>query len=249
MDSSHRFRLFFASKNFIAARARFVVCLVLGVGSAALGAEFQPTEPGSLPDPVYFRQDWCPLAAQREGISAHFKLAESGCCIWRAERLNYSTDEGIRAIQPFLRYVLPSSDVSDCTGTNVEHEARRTKELSEERSRLPSKLRDIDVPSLCKATGAMIRGTAWLNEAPNLREGALPALRAELRRRSVSFNDERVRQQSIRVGDSECHLYAAWGLPASSNRTATSSRLSVQHVYGTGNYVYTENGRVTAWQD
>lgn len=239
----------YAKKDSTAACARLVGCLVLGAGCAAFGAEQQPPEKSSLPDPVYFRQDWCPLAAQRESIAASFKLAESGCCIWRAERLDYSTDEAARAIQTFLRYVLPSSDVSECTGTNVERVARHTKELSEERSNLPSKLREIDVPSLCKATGAMIRGTAWLDQAPNLRDGALPVLRAELRRRSVGFNDERVRHQSIRIGDTECHLYAAWGLPTSSNRTATSSRLSVQHVYGTGNYVYTENGRVTAWQD
>jgi hypothetical protein len=228
---------------------------------ATLAAENVKPPSAPLPEPVYFQKDWCPLALERQAISAHFKLTMVGCCIFRAERIDQAKSAAADAIQPFLSHMAPDQDLSWCRGDNSElkrerdnqaaaTESDRMKQAAVERQELPAILRRLDLPMLCEATGTLIRGESWLVVAPNLREAAWPLVKAELRQRVNSVNEERVKRQQIQTGDTECHLYAALGLPQSSNRSTTARDISVQHVYrGSRNYVYTRNGRITSWQD
>jgi len=65
-----------------------------------------------------------------------------------------------------------------------------------------------------------------------------------------------IRDRKIGMGMSECALFASWGWPTSANRTVTRYGTRVQYVYrstgyytSTAAYVYTENGKVTSWQN
>jgi hypothetical protein len=82
-----------------------------------------------------------------------------------------------------------------------------------------------------------------------------PVLREELARRNIhmgSAEDELIGAKRLRVGTSRCLMWAAWGSSTRDNRTTTAYGTRIQHVFGssgTRNYVYTENGRITAIQN
>jgi len=79
----------------------------------------------------------------------------------------------------------------------------------------------------------------------------------ELNRRNAITSQEwdLIHAKKIRVGMSRCALYASWGSPIKVNKSGGSWGSHIQHVYGmysqysTPNYVYTENGKVTSWQN
>lgn len=77
----------------------------------------------------------------------------------------------------------------------------------------------------------------------------LKLVKKEAVRRKLKFDDSLVDQGRIKMGISECQLYASFGLPEDQNRTVGRWGVHIQHIYGGGTYVYTENGRVTSWQD
>lgn len=81
------------------------------------------------------------------------------------------------------------------------------------------------------------------------RKGIKQAL-TELRRRHVFSAEELalIAKQDVRIGMSERALTCSWG-EGEVNRTVTASGTHKQFVYGSGIYVYTENGVVTAFQD
>ena len=126
--------------------------------------------------------------------------------------------------------------------------ASRRREAIVERRALASKLRVVDLPLLCMRAGELLRNEFSLPEAHAMGAEAMLFVREELRRRGTGIDTPGAKQQRVRTGDTECHLFAAWGLPISSNHTTTSKRSLVQHVYGLTTYAYTENGRVTALQ-
>ena len=78
---------------------------------------------------------------------------------------------------------------------------------------------------------------------------SIPA-REELQRRHAIEGTEwsLILEGKIKLGMSELGLACAWG-PAPSNRTVTAAGIHRQYIYGDGTLVYTDNGRVTAWQD
>lgn len=81
--------------------------------------------------------------------------------------------------------------------------------------------------------------------------------KAEMERRSLLSEHEKqlVFKKQIQRGMGLCALYASWGKPDRENRSVGSWGVHIQHVYNAGlryirpTYVYTENGRVTSWQD
>lgn len=80
---------------------------------------------------------------------------------------------------------------------------------------------------------------------------------SELERRNLLSQNEKdlAAKKQIQRGMSLCGLYASWGKPDRENRSVGSWGTHIQHIYHAGlryvrpTYVYTENGRVTAWQD
>lgn len=124
-------------------------------------------------------------------------------------------------------------------------------------------LRKISKDKFCMAYGKILRGEEVNEIDESLGEEAiengesLPAVdmkisvklvKAEALRRKLIFNDSLIRKKQVRIGMSECELYAAWGLPSDQNRSVGSWGVHIQHIYSYA-YVYTENGRVTSWQN
>lgn len=124
-------------------------------------------------------------------------------------------------------------------------------------------LRKTSKAKICMAYGKVLRGEEINEIGESLGEEvfengeSLPTVdmkisvklvKAEALRRKLVFNDSLIRKEKVRIGMSECELYAAWGLPGEQNRTVGSWGVHIQHIYG-NSYVYTENGRVTSWQD
>jgi hypothetical protein len=72
----------------------------------------------------------------------------------------------------------------------------------------------------------------------------------EMKKRRLMVDEKLVSKRQVRIGSNECTLLAALGEPVTVNRTVTRNAVSKQFVFGDDRiYVYTENGRVRAWQD
>jgi len=70
---------------------------------------------------------------------------------------------------------------------------------------------------------------------------------AGLEKYSKYFND--VKEEKIRLGMPEKMLIMAWGEPDDINESVGIWGTHKQYVYGSGQYVYVENGFITSWQD
>lgn len=57
-----------------------------------------------------------------------------------------------------------------------------------------------------------------------------------------------IKARHIQIGMSEAALVCSWGRPDRINTSTGSWGTKKQWVYGTGQYVYTSNGRITSWQ-
>lgn len=87
----------------------------------------------------------------------------------------------------------------------------------------------------------------------------LGKIKAELERRNslTAIEWELVNRKQIKVGMSELALMCSWGFPGGWGRvheTTTRHGESVQYVYRScrscsATYVYTSDGKVSAWQD
>ena len=76
----------------------------------------------------------------------------------------------------------------------------------------------------------------------------MPIVVAELKRRHEKINMPSAKKGLIRVGDTRCHLLAAWGKAYQAHWTETRTGSSAQYVFS-GSYVYIENDRIVAIQD
>lgn len=111
---------------------------------------------------------------------------------------------------------------------------------------LPSNLREFQKDEFCDFYGKHVRkNDINLDNDPKI----IKIIANELSRRKIKLNKEMIKKQSIRMGISTCQLYASWGLPNQENRSVGSWGVHIQHVYGSNQYVYTDNNLVTSWQD
>lgn len=229
---------------------------LLGIG---VEAQTSSTEV-ELAATIYFRQDWCPFSTEIGNLKENFDLTMSGCCIFKVTQRNGDRSIAERTVEQFREHITPGQDLGACIGENIETVATRLKAGKEqetlrarqadlERKELPPRLRTIDTKELCVGAGNILRRNRVADYAPILGDMALPLILSELKRRGIALLTARVRAGEFRIGDPECQLYAAWGLPVSSNRTGSPNSINTQHVYGHRAYVYTENGRISAWQD
>ncbi len=130
--------------------------------------------------------------------------------------------------------------------TPEEVQSRLHRIKSDLTSQAPAKLKKLDKEDFCIAYGQALRGESITDfgSGPDLAN----LVKAEARRRKYAFNESDTKKQEIKTGMSLCQLYASWGYSNTQNRTVGSWGTHIQHVYG-NQYVYTENGRVTSWQD
>ena len=84
----------------------------------------------------------------------------------------------------------------------------------------------------------------------------LESLKKEINKQKAVFikkygpvNGEKVAKGLIWIGMTEPMLLDSWGQPEDINTTVTRYGSRKQYVYGLGQYVYVENGKVEAWQN
>lgn len=102
---------------------------------------------------------------------------------------------------------------------------------------------------VCESYGVYSHGIGW-GEVAN-------QYRAEIERRNLITPEEwaLAAKKQLRIGMSQCAMYASWGKPDRENRSVYSGGITIQHVFNSGyryirpTYVYTHNGRVRSWQD
>lgn len=84
------------------------------------------------------------------------------------------------------------------------------------------------------------------------------SIRAEVISRQLLTTAEiaAVERGQLQIGMSTCAMYSVLGSPHVENRTTTAGGTSIQHGFvdsyvniGKRRFVYTQDGRVTAWQD
>ncbi len=139
----------------------------------------------------------------------------------------------------------------------IEEEQRKEQRKGEEKQRMveqeqrnrnaPAVLLKLSKNDFCVVFGKSLRGERSVVGNSKV---VAALMETEANRRELSLDSNLIRSKTLRMGISECELYASWGHPSSRNRTVGSWGVHIQHVYGDfGNYVYTENGRVTSWQN
>ena len=244
--------------------------VLLGVYALVTPAVAQQQFDG--PPWVYFRQDWCPSDEEADLLADHLSLTRNGCCVLLGiPRSQDGVPAG--ALQPWREKISSRLDKSECRGAvgpalpeaqaRIDGlKARRAAEIAEKRlaaarliaelersqaeferqhvADLPGKLRTASVPRLCRAFGQSTR------DGPA--EDAAIA-RREIARRGIKLDDKLTASQKIRLGVSECQLYASFGVANHINRSVGGWGVDAQHVFGDGLYVYTRNGVVTSYQD
>lgn len=130
----------------------------------------------------------------------------------------------------------------------VEEQKKQVELADAATKRAPAELRALDFSDFCVQYGLTLRGNP--PEAYSMVRNLPHLFEAEAKRRRASIEKNLVKSERIRIGINQCTLYASWGYTDSQNRTVGPWGIHIQHVYGDlGTYVYTENGRVTSWQD
>jgi len=130
----------------------------------------------------------------------------------------------------------------------VEAQARAAEALQVEERRFVAEAPELSNMDVCVYYGLLLRD----QEIPDLYQPPTPKMRIavskEFKRRKLSVNVPRVKERALRLNDTTCHLYAAWGRPDENNRSVNAYAVHIQHVFGR-RYIYTANDRVTSWQD
>lgn len=240
---------------------RFVLLLML---SSAYMPAWTVSLPSPMPQTIYFFDNWCPREEELAELSKHLEISMNGCCI-RVAQVLPETFSHPQVLAPWSHRIMQKGfPGSRCDGTilSIEEEKAREIEAAEmakkdaEQYRIDEARRRTEAPAILKAMSKEEFCVAYgkaLRKGEIYEIGALPdtmkLVKQESNRRKLRFNDLLVRKEQIKVGISECQLYASWGLPRDQNQSVGRWGAHVQHVYGYGAYVYSENGLVTSWQN
>lgn len=130
----------------------------------------------------------------------------------------------------------------------ISNQAKQSEQLNLENIKhVKNSVPKMDETELCETYGWYLRST---NSEVEYNKKARKIISDEIRKRKLKFNNIKlVVNKKIKVGISECELYASWGEAPEKNRSAGKWGLHTQHVYDNRAYVYTENGKVVSWQD
>ena len=118
-------------------------------------------------------------------------------------------------------------------------------EIEREKNDFPKigmKIYDDDM--LCVNYGKALRGEkdSGIATASNL-----PLFRKELKKRKLKVEDLIIKNMEVKLGMTVCSLYASFGMPAKESKSVGSWGVHIQHIYFES-FVYSENGKVTSWQ-
>lgn len=224
--------------------------------------------PSPLPDTLYFSTNWCPNDNQLAELSKLFELTMNGCCIQRATPLP-QTISNPEILAPWKKriYLFNSDIEAPCVGLTKEQELQVKLQAQIEKdefrkaedqriSELPALLMDMTEDRFCVAYGRAIRVAARAESIGTImgpwaaKEKKL--VKNEASRRKLKLYDSLVKAMEIRLGISECQLYASVGIPDKKERTVDRLGVHVVLVFldiGNGIIVQTENGKVSKWHD
>jgi hypothetical protein len=127
--------------------------------------------------------------------------------------------------------------------SNVDQRFREAEEKADEAKRIAAQKR--------RAAQLAALPTMSIEELCKIVRGPTPnEAHAELvKRRAFTPTDlELIATKSLKLGMDEEAMLCSLGPPKRANRSVGSWGVHIQHVYAGGN-VYTENGKVTSWQD
>ncbi|WP_036301325.1 hypothetical protein [Methylotenera sp. L2L1] len=112
----------------------------------------------------------------------------------------------------------------------------------------PEEIKIISTKQFCEYYGYMLRGEyiTDFGSAADMKN----IMKREASRRNLKVNANIAKEQILKLNISTCDLYASWGIPDNENKSVGSYGVHIQHIYKrSGTYVYSENGRVTSWQE
>ncbi len=172
-----------------------------------------------------------------------------GCCIRKATVL---PDTKLRpeVLLPWSDKIYIEESHPMCWGETEQQKAEKEqiakKEEDVRREKAPEILKNMPNDLFCATYGRVLRHQKvyQVGEISDLEQ----LVKIEARRRKFKFDDSFVMSQKIKLGLSECQLFASWDSAYRQNETVGSWGVHIQHIYGDGRYVYTKNGRVTSWQ-
>ena len=228
-----------------------------------------------VPAILYFDLSWCPRPEEISQLSRFMNITKSGCCIGQAlvfseyrasselkEKWGHRFSARSNFNDACTGRVLSEAEqvtddetrrkvaVRDATAAEAAERQRSIDEAQEELARragAPRFIGGLSKDDLCVAVGTTTRHSTvpGIGTFPEL----LGLVKKEIARRNLRMDGALIEKERIRLGISECQLFATWGPPQSQRRSVGSWGVHIQHVYSGGRLVYTENGRVTAWQD
>lgn len=216
-----------------------------------------PVQASSLPDEIWFSTEWCPRQEELDELSKYLTLTMNDCCIRMGiPNTRYSKNPKVldRWAHRIWTGVNPTAACIQKHFSPDEEDALRRAYWQERESVRQNQdrmkkdagvaMRNLSTEDFCVAYGKALRGDQ--EYGTNVDDVA----RSEARRRKMTFDNKVVRNEQVRIGMSVCQMLASWGWPQDQNRSVGSWGTHVQHVYGQGGpYIYTENGRITSWQD
>lgn len=228
---------------------RVILLLTLSSACMPVCADALPTP---LPDTLYFSPSWCPKKEELIVLSKHLELTMNRCCILKATPLP-ETISNPEVLAPWSRKIYTKNSDLDapCVGLTEEEVAENEKlaRIKEEESRAYATqfLRDSGDHEFCEVYGHALRKgeVIGLGSFPDI----MKYVKKEAKRRGLRFDDSLVRKGHIKIGISECQLFASWGITGDQNESVGRWGVHAQYVYGGGTYVYMENGKVTSWQN
>lgn len=114
----------------------------------------------------------------------------------------------------------------------------------------PGVIKNLDDDKLCFLYGQSIRSEKLSHPKLNMMaENMRDLLKEQIMDRHLTVSEYTASKKAVRIGSTECDLAAGYGLPKYKNRSVGSWGTHIQWVYYGNTYVYTENGKVTSWQD
>lgn len=127
--------------------------------------------------------------------------------------------------------------------------AREKKEMAETHARdAKARLKQMGLSDFCELYGDFVRkkDDSHLNYSDS-------QISEEFLRRKITIDQSMIKRRSIRIGSSECQIYASYGKPDHVNRTVSKYGVHEQLVFKQSSsrsiYLYIKNGRLTSFQD